>query len=354
MWRLQDSLDELAQLSKSAGAEVVGIVSQQLPRPVQTYLGKGKIEEVKALKGDLHYRTVIVDDELSPSQQRALEDKLKIKVIDRTALILDVFADRARTREGRLQVELAQHEYLLPRLAGQWKHLERLGGGIGTRGPGESQLETDRRLVRAKIHRLKQEIEDVRTHRNLYREDRRRRGLPVVALVGYTNSGKSTLLNTLTGAGVLAADKLFATLDPVTRRWHIDPIGPVLLTDTVGFIQKLPAILVAAFRATLEELTDADLLLHVVDVVHPNAPEHVEEVHRILDELGLSKKPSIVVLNKMDLLPSNGHGPTNGTPGPDWLDMPEDMVAISALRSIGLPDLKRLIVQKLAKATVAA
>ena len=333
---------------------MVGVVSQQLPRPVQTYIGKGKLEEVKALKGDLHYRTVIVDDELSPSQQRALEDKLKVKVIDRTALILDVFAARARTREGRLQVELAQHEYLLPRLAGQWKHLERLGGGIGTRGPGESQLETDRRLVRSKIHRLKQEIEDVRTHRNLYREDRRRRGLPVVALVGYTNSGKSTLLNTLTGAGVLAADKLFATLDPVTRRWHIDPIGPVLLTDTVGFIQKLPAILVAAFRATLEELTDADLLLHVVDVVHPNAPEHVEEVQRILDELGLSKKPAIVVLNKTDLLPSNGHAPTNGSPGPDWLDMPEDMVAVSALRSTGLPNLKKLITQKLAKTSVAA
>ena len=354
MWRLQDSLDELAQLAKSAGAEVVGIVSQQLPRPVQTYLGKGKLEEVKSLKGELHYRTVIVDDELSPSQQRSLEDKLKIKVIDRTALILDVFADRARTREGRLQVELAQHEYLLPRLAGQWKHLERLGGGIGTRGPGESQLETDRRLVRSKIHRLKQEIEDVRTHRNLYRQDRRRRGLPIVALVGYTNSGKSTLLNTLTGASVLAADKLFATLDPVTRRWHIDPIGSVLLTDTVGFIQKLPAILVAAFRATLEELTDADLLLHVVDVVHPNAPEHVEEVQRILDELGLSKKPSIVVLNKMDLFPPNGHGLTNGIPGPDSLDMPEDMIAISALRGAGLPNLKKLISQKLATAAAVA
>ena len=333
---------------------MVGVVSQQLPRPVQTYIGKGKLEEAKTLKTELHYRTVIVDDELSPSQQRTLEDKLKVKVIDRTALILDVFAARARTREGRLQVELAQHEYLLPRLAGQWKHLERLGGGIGTRGPGESQLETDRRLVRAKIHRLKQEIEDVRTHRNLYREDRRRRGLPVAALVGYTNSGKSTLLNTLTGAGVLAADKLFATLDPVTRRWHIDPIGPVLLTDTVGFIQKLPAILVAAFRATLEELTDADLLLHVVDVVHPNAPEHVEEVQRILDELGLSKKPAIVVLNKMDLLPTNGHSPDNGAPGPDWLDdMPEDMVAISALRSTGLPELKRLIARKLASTAVA-
>ena len=265
-----------------------------------------------------------------------------------------MFAARARTREGRLQVELAQHEYLLPRLAGQWKHLERLGGGIGTRGPGESQLETDRRLVRSKIHRLKQEIEDVRTHRNLYREDRRRRGLPIVALVGYTNSGKSTLLNTLTGAGVLAADKLFATLDPVTRRWHIDPIGPVLLTDTVGFIQKLPAILVAAFRATLEELTDADLLLHVVDVVHPNAPEHVEEVQRILDELGLSKKPAIVVLNKMDLLPTNGHSPDNGAPGPDWMDMPEDMVPISALRSTGLSDLKKLISQKLATPAAVA
>ena len=332
----------------------MGVVSQQLPRPVQTYLGKGKLEEVKALKGDLNYRTVIVDDEISPSQQRALENKLQVKVIDRTALILDVFADRARTREGRLQVELAQHEYLLPRLAGQWKHLERLGGGIGTRGPGESQLETDRRLVRSKIHRLKQEIEDVRTHRNLYREDRRRSGLPVVALVGYTNSGKSTLLNTLTGAGVLAVDKLFATLDPVTRRWHLGSLGPVLITDTVGFIQKLPAILVAAFRATLEELADADLLLHVVDVVHPNAPEHVEEVQKILGELGLSQKPAIVVLNKMDVFPTNGSSPLNGAPGPDPLDMPEDMVAISALRGDGLPNLKKLIVDRLAKAAVVA
>ena len=332
----------------------MGIVSQQLPRPSHTYLGKGKLEEVKTLKGELHYQTVIVDDELTPSQQRVLEDRLKIKVIDRTALILDVFASRARTREGRLQVELAQHEYLLPRLAGQWKHLERLGGGIGTRGPGESQLETDRRLVRNKIHRLKQEIEDIRTHRNLYREDRRRRGLPIVALVGYTNSGKSTLLNTLTGAGVLAADKLFATLDPVTRRWHIDPLGQVLLTDTVGFIQKLPAILVAAFRATLEELADADLLLHVVDVVHPNAPEHVEEVQKILGELHLAHKPAIVVLNKMDLFPTNGSSPSNGTPDPDWWGMPEDMVAISALRGTGLPDLRKLIVDKLSTTAAVA
>ena len=347
LWTLDDSLEELAQLTESAGAEVVEVVSQQLPRPSHTYIGKGKIEEVKRLKGEAECQTVIVDDELSPSQQRALEEKLKCKVIDRTALILDVFASRARTREGRLQVELAQHEYLLPRLAGQWKHLERLGGGIGTRGPGESQLETDRRLVRSKIHRLKQEIEDVRTHRSLYREDRRRRGLPVVALVGYTNSGKSTLLNKLTGAGVLAADQLFATLDPVTRRWHVDPVGPTLLTDTVGFIQKLPAILVAAFRATLEELTDADLLLHVVDVAHPNAAEHVEEVQRILGELELAEKPTIVVLNKLDLLPTNGAAPGNGHPGPEWWDMPSDMVGVSAKRGDGMANLKTLIAEKL-------
>ncbi|MCH8086353.1 MAG: GTPase HflX [Chloroflexi bacterium] len=351
-WRLEDSLKELGQLARSAGAEVVGTLSQQLPRPSSSYLGKGKLEEVKGLRTDLHFDVVIADDELSPSQQRILEDRLKIKVIDRSALILDVFASRATTREGRLQVELAQHEYLLPRLAGQWKHLERLGGGIGTRGPGESQLETDRRLIRNKLHHLKQQIEDIRTHRSLYRQDRKRRGAPVVALVGYTNSGKSTLLNRLTKADVLVEDKLFATLDPVTRRWHLPQIGYVLLTDTVGFIQKLPPILVAAFRATLEELSDADLLLHLVDVNHPNAAEQVEEVQRILKTLGLSGKPSVTVLNKIDLLFDNGHRPTDDLPGVENWAIPGDMVAVSAMTGRGLDRLRTLVADRLAMAPV--
>ena len=311
-WGLEDSLEELAQLARSAEAEVVGSLTQRLARPSPTYLGKGKLQELKDLKGSLHLNVVIADDELSPSQQRALENRLEVKIIDRTALILDVFARRAQTREGKLQVELAQHQYLLPRLAGQWSHLERLGGGIGTRGPGESQLETDRRLIRNKIHRLKGQIEEIRTHRALYRSDRKRRGVPVVALVGYTNSGKSTLLNRLTSAGVRAEDKLFATLDPVTRRLHLTHGVDVLLTDTVGFIQKLPPILVAAFRATLEELSDADLLIHVVDVNHPNAAEQVREVEGVLKELGLSGKPALTALNKIDLLPGIDRIPANG------------------------------------------
>ncbi|MFQ5872811.1 MAG: GTPase HflX [Dehalococcoidia bacterium] len=354
-WTLEDSLQELGQLALTADAEVVGTLTQQLSSPSPTYLGKGKLDELKALRSAVPYDVVVIDDELSPSQQRALEERLKVKVIDRTALILDVFARRARTREGKLQVELAQHEYLLPRLAGQWSHLERLGGGIGTRGPGEAQLETDRRLIRNKIHRLKQQIQEIRTHRSLYRNDRKRRGISVVALVGYTNSGKSTLLNRLTRAKVLAEDKLFATLDPVTRRLSL-PLGTeALLTDTVGFIQKLPPILVAAFKATLEELSDADLLLHVADVTHPNAAEQVREVERVLESLGLSHKPILTALNKVDLLSDDGYTPLDGRlPGLKWLEdivMPRDMVSISALRGWGLDRLLEMIVEKLAAAS---
>lgn len=327
-------------------------MTQFLPKPSPTYLGKGKLQEVKDLKGSLNFNVVIADDELSPSQQRALEDRLKVKIIDRTALILDVFAGRAQTREGKLQVELAQHEYLLPRLAGQWSHLERLGGGIGTRGPGESQLETDRRLIRNKIHRLKGQIEDIRTHRALYRSDRKRRGMPVVALVGYTNSGKSTLLNRLTSAGVRVEDKLFATLDPVTRRLHLAHGVDVLLTDTVGFIQKLPPVLVAAFRATLEELSDADLLIHMVDVTHLNAAEQVQEVESVLESLHLSGKPTLTVLNKIDVLSSNGQAPDNGKIDGlavlQQLQMPRDMVSISAKRGWNLEQLLEAVVEKLA------
>ena len=302
LWTLEDSMEELGQLAYTAGAEVVGSLSQRLQKATHSYVGKGKLEEIQALREDLEADVVIFDDELTPGQQRNLEDALKVKIIDRTALILDVFARRARTREGRLQVELAQHEYLLPRLAGQWTHLERLGGGIGTRGPGETQLETDRRLIRNKIQRLKKELDEVRQQRELYRNRRKRQGIPIMSLVGYTNAGKSTLLNALSDAGVVAEDKLFSTLDPVTRRIRLPSESFFLLTDTVGFIQKLPPSLLAAFRATLEELEEADGILHVVDITHPNAAEQVQVVDDLLTELHLDGKPRIWAMNKMDLL----------------------------------------------------
>ena len=303
-WALEDSLLELAQLAATAGAEVVGSMQQNLESPSGTYLGKGKLEELKELREATPFDTVICDDELTPTQQRNLERALgeDVKVIDRTALILDVFARHAGSREGALQVELAQAEYLLPRLAGQWSHLERLGGGIGTRGPGESQIETDRRLVGHRIHRMKQELERVRQHRAQYRQRRARGGVRTVSLVGYTNAGKSSMLNALSGAGVAARDQLFSTLDPVTRRVRMPNGENVLVTDTVGFIQKLPTTLVAAFRATLEELDEADVLLHVVDISHANAPEHVEVVEGVIRDLGLEAKPLVLALNKADLL----------------------------------------------------
>lgn len=254
------------------------------------------------MRDDLRATVVICDDELSPAQQRTLEDRLKCKIIDRTALILDIFAQRARTREGAVQVALAQHEYLLPRLAGQWSHLERMEGAIGSRGPGETQLETDRRLIRNQIKRLKKDLERVRTHRRQQRSRRDRAGVPLVALVGYTNAGKSTLMNTLTNAEVRARNRLFETLDPTTRRCRLDERHTVLLSDTVGFIQKLPTQLVAAFRATLEELQEADLLLHVVDATHPDAPQQAASVHQTLADLGVDTRPTITVLNKIDLL----------------------------------------------------
>ena len=325
LWTLEDSMEELGQLAYTAGAEVVGSLSQRLQKATRTYVGKGKLEEIQALREDLEADVVIFDDELTPGQQRNLEDALKVKIIDRTALILDVFARRARTREGRLQVELAQHEYLLPRLAGQWTHLERLGGGIGTRGPGETQLETDRRLIRNKIQRLKKELDDVRKQRELYRNRRKRQGIPIVSLVGYTNAGKSTLLNALSDAGVVAEDKLFSTLDPVTRRIRLPGEGFFLLTDTVGFIQKLPPSLLAAFRATLEELEEADGILHVVDITHPNAAEQVQVVDELLTELRLDGKPRIWAMNKMDLLKA---------------ERSEDrIVAVSAAKGWGLDSL---------------
>ena len=313
-WRLKDSLAELAELARSARALVVGTVSQRLDRPTQIYLGKGKLEELKGLIYAKRASTVICDDELTPTQQRNLEKALgeSVKVIDRTALILDVFAQRARTKEGRLQVELAQHEYLLPRLAGQWTHLERLGGGIGTRGPGETQIETDRRLVRTRIQKLKRDLEDVRRHRARYRARRIEMEVPVVSLVGYTNAGKSSLLNRLTKAGVMAENLLFSTLDPVTRRIHTPAGRDVLLTDTVGFIQKLPTAVVAAFRATLEEVQESTLVLHVVDITHQNAAQMADVVEGIIVELGIADKPRLMVLNKVDLLDEGADSDTLG------------------------------------------
>ena len=306
LWGLEESLTELAELARSARAIVVATVTQRMDRPTQTYMGKGKLEELKGLLYAKRATTVICDDELTPTQQRNLEKELGgAKVIDRTALILDVFAQRARTKDGRLQVELAQHEYLLPRLAGQWTHLERLGGGIGTRGPGETQIETDRRLVRQRIQKLKRDLEDVRRHRARYRARRIEMEVPVVSLVGYTNAGKSSLLNRLTKANVMAENLLFSTLDPVTRRIKTPAGRDVLLTDTVGFIQKLPTAVVAAFRATLEEVQESTLVLHVLDITHPNAAQMAAVVEGILEDLGIADKPRLMALNKADLLDEN-------------------------------------------------
>jgi GTP-binding protein HflX len=340
-WSIESSLEELSYLAKTAGAEVVGRLAQKLGRPSSTYyLGSGKLEELIKLKEQSPYSVVIFNDELSPRQQRNLEEALEVKVIDRTALILDIFAKRAQTREGQLQVELAQHQYLLPRLAGQWSHLERLGGGIGTRGPGESQLETDRRLIRKRINRLQSQIEAVRRHRALYRQKRKKSRIPVVALVGYTNAGKSTLLNALSQSNVLVEDKLFSTLDPVTRSLILPNGRQFLLTDTVGFIHKLPPSIVAAFRATLEELAEADLLLHIVDITHHDAAEQFQTVEEILADLNLTEKPQITVLNKIDLTVEDPEELTTLALTMSIKPPPDDStVTISALKGWGLDKL---------------
>lgn len=304
LWSVVDSLAELEQLSRADGFDVVGAVRQHLrtPHPA-TMVGRGKVEAIRELAAEQRADLIIFDDELSPSQQRNLEEALKLPVIDRSQVILEVFAQRARTREGRLQVELAEYEYLLPRLAGAWTHLSRQFGRGATRGgPGETQLEIDRRQARQRIGDLKRQIERVREQRQIHRDHRRENGLKVAALIGYTNAGKSTLFNALVRAGVSAQDRPFDTLDPTTRRLML-PSGPIaLLSDTVGFIQKLPVTLVAAFRATLEELESADVLVHVLDVTHPRGYEQGREVEQILKDLGVSRKPVVTALNKIDQL----------------------------------------------------
>ena len=345
---LEDSVAELKQLAGTAGASVAGVVTQKLDRRTSYYMGTGKLEELATLIQETGASLVIPDDELTPTQQRNLERTLNVKVIDRAALIIDIFARHARTREGSLQVELAQHEYLLPRLAGQWSHLERLGGGIGTRGPGETQIETDRRLIRKRIQRLREALEKVSAQRGLYRERRKTQGVPIVALVGYTNAGKSTLFNAVSRAKTLVEDKPFATLDPLTRRSRLLSGREVLLTDTVGFINKLPTTLVAAFRATLEELSEADLLIHVVDVSHANAAEQAEVVERTLRELGLVEKPIIMALNKIDRAIPDARSEAEAraaiAPVSQALRRPEaPVVLVSAAKGWGLKELLGVI-----------
>jgi GTP-binding protein HflX len=317
LWSADDSLDELASLARTAGAEVLGTMVQRLRRPDATYyLGKGRANELAQLRREMDLDLIIFDDELSPSQQRNLERITEARVIDRTALILDIFAQHARTREGQLQVELAQLEYRLPRLSGQsqTRGLSRVGGGsrgsggggvggaIGVRGPGETKLEQDRRRIRARISELRRDLEAVQRQRAQQRRQRASQAIPVVAIVGYTNAGKSTLFNALSAADVLVENKLFATLDPTTRHLTLPSHQEVLLTDTVGFIQKLPTDLVAAFRATLEEVVEADVLLEVVDITHVNAIEQSQTVTDVLQELGAADKPRVTALNKIDAL----------------------------------------------------
>jgi GTP-binding protein HflX len=350
---LEDSLTELALLADTAGLEVVGELTQKLDHPnVETYIGPGKVTELKALSEETLSQIVLFDDELSPRHQRELEEALgvNVRVLDRTGLILDIFAQHAHTAEGMVQVELAQYEYLLPRLTGAWTHLARQAGGgggrtgsvggVGLRGPGETQLEVDRRSIRARISHLKRELEKVRAHRMRYRSQRKRSRIPTIALVGYTNAGKSTLLNRLTKSDVYVADQLFATLDPTTRKIELSGGYQALLTDTVGFIQKLPTTLVAAFHATLEETTEADLLLHVVDMSHPNALNQFQSVQNTLEEIGAGHIPTVTALNKIDRL-------SQPEVARETVRQYPKAVAISAHKGIGLSELLELIKKEL-------
>jgi GTP-binding protein HflX len=350
---LDDSLEELTLLADTAGVEVVSTITQNLDSPnPKTFIGSGKVDEVKALAGELDADMIIFDNELSPRHQRELEAALgeDTRVIDRTALILDIFAQHAQTSEGSLQVELAQYEYRLPRLTRAWTHLARQAGGgggrsggvggVGLRGPGETQLEVDRRMISTRIEFLKGELEKVRAHRERHRERRKKSRIPVIALVGYTNAGKSTLLNQLSRADVYVADQLFATLDPTTRRVELPGGQAVLFTDTVGFIQKLPTELVAAFRATLEEISDADVLLHVVDITHPNASAQAKSVQETLVDIGAGDIPIITAFNKIDKLKDPEGAVIT-------LDEFPNTYPISAISGRGLDDLLEAIEEEL-------
>ena len=335
------SLEELESLVEAAGATVTGKAYQVLQEPTPNYyVGRGKANEIAHMVNDEDVDLVVFDEELSPSQQRNLEDLINKKVVDRTRLILDIFAQRAKSREGKLQVELAQLSYMLPRLTGRGREFSQLAGGIGTRGPGETQLEVDRRKVRARIAKIRRELEKVRKTRRVHRERRRERLFPTAAIVGYTNAGKSTLLNAMTGSSVMVADRLFSTLDPTVRLMAFENGRNVLLSDTVGFISKLPHQLVEAFRATLEEVENADLIIHIVDVSHPEYSHQIEAVNIVLDEIGVKHTPIIYALNKIDLLGERAllHSLRMTLP---------TSVAVSALTGEGLEDLKSLIASSL-------
>lgn len=353
-WALDDSLAELSELARAAGANPIARFTQSMNKPSPTYIGKGKIEELEHAVKHEKVDTAIFDDELSPNQQKTLEDKLQVKVIDRTALILDVFAQRARSREGRLQTDLAQTEYLLPRLAGQWSHLERLGGGVGTRGPGETQIETDRRLVRRKLQRVKKELKQVRSQREQQRQVRTQGDAKIISIVGYTNAGKSALFNKITSSGVIERNQLFSTLDTTTRRMYLPSGSQATISDTVGFVHKLPPILVAAFRATLEEALEADLLIQVVDVSSPYAAEQAQVVSDQLLEMGIGDTPRILVLNKLDLV-------AGSTDEPLSLDVLRQInitefsrvVTTSATKGWGMTDFRDAIESEISRPKVA-
>ncbi len=343
-WRLEDSLAELAELARAAGANPVALLTQSMNTPSPTYVGKGKMDELQLVIKREHVDTAIFDDELTPSQQKTLEDKLEIKVIDRTVLILDVFAQRARSREGRLQIELAQTEYLLPRLAGQWSHLERLGGGVGTRGPGETQIETDRRLVRRKLSQVKKELGQVRSQRGQQRQQRTGGETTIICLVGYTNAGKSAVFNKITSSKVIERNQLFSTLDTTTRRLYLPSGTGATISDTVGFVHKLPPVLVQAFTATLEEALEADLLVQIIDISSPYAAEQAQVVSDQLSDMGIGDTPRILVLNKLDLVVEGPEEPlTLDVLGQIDISGYRRVVTTSATKNWGIVDLRNAI-----------
>lgn len=337
LWTVDDSLEELKQLADTAGATVIKKFIQKRPKPDPAFfIGRGKVQELALYAQQENIDLCIFDDELSPAQQRNIESVMGIRILDRTALILDIFAQRARTNEGKLQVELAQLQYTLPRIMGKGLMLSRLGGGIGTRGPGETKLEVDRRRIRDRIAFIKDQIEKVKAVRSLHRSKRKKNNVFEVSLVGYTNAGKSTLLNTLTNSDIYAKDQLFATLDPTTRQLTLPNKQEIIITDTVGFIQRLPHQLIAAFRSTLEVVTEADLLVHVIDVSHELYIEQAAAVHEVLKEIGAETKPVITVYNKIDKLPPDSKLA-------DRLALEEDTVCISAAKKLNLETLQQMI-----------